>query len=396
MIDNLFLGLAALAVWLSAAILPRPHRMWGQAMQHELVNIRDHTHALSFALGCLAASIGAVMSYYFVIPFRMLIGFPATPCSLEETLPVHWLRTLSTRPRAMAVACAIAATGLGLIFLARAGAPWRYLGVNATALVLGGLLAAMVVIVARNAKPLGNVMMLVAGVALLATGLFGTSVDGVTRWVAAGPQVVQPSLLLLPAMVIWFARVRSLLSVAGLVIAAAALALQPDRAMATALVVALAALALTRADRAVLIALSAATLGAAATFAQPDPLSAAPYVERVFVTAFATDPLAGLAVLAGTVLLIVPALIGVFVDRPNRATWVAFGAVWLTIALAAAVGNYPTPVVGYGASSIIGYLLSLTVLPRGLETAGYGRSCASRDAQDSAEASARFIGAPAV
>ena len=48
--------------------------------------------------------------------------------------------------------CAIAATGLGLVFLARAGAPWLYLAVNATALVLGCILAAMVVIMARAAR----------------------------------------------------------------------------------------------------------------------------------------------------------------------------------------------------------------------------------------------------
>jgi hypothetical protein len=40
-----------------------------------------------------------------------------------------------------------------------------------------------------------------------------------------------------------------------------------------------------------------------------------------------------------------------------------FGAVWMAAVLAAALGNYPTPVVGYGGSAIVGYLLSLGLLP---------------------------------
>lgn len=32
--------------------------------------------------------------------------------------------------------------------------------------------------------------------------------------------------------------------------------------------------------------------------------------------------------------------------------------------MAAALGNYPTPIVGYGGSAIIGYVLSLLALPK--------------------------------
>jgi hypothetical protein len=32
--------------------------------------------------------------------------------------------------------------------------------------------------------------------------------------------------------------------------------------------------------------------------------------------------------------------------------------------MAAALGNYPTPIVGYGGSAIIGYALSLLALPK--------------------------------
>ena len=40
-----------------------------------------------------------------------------------------------------------------------------------------------------------------------------------------------------------------------------------------------------------------------------------------------------------------------------------FGAIWAAVVLAAALGNYPTPLVGYGGSAIVGYLLSLMAFP---------------------------------
>ena len=40
-----------------------------------------------------------------------------------------------------------------------------------------------------------------------------------------------------------------------------------------------------------------------------------------------------------------------------------FGTVWLGVIVAAALGNYPTPLVGYGGSAILGYALSLSFMP---------------------------------
>jgi hypothetical protein len=50
-------------------------------------------------------------------------------------------------------------------------------------------------------------------------------------------------------------------------------------------------------------------------------------------------------------------------DPPRRPGHAVFGAVWLAVIVAAALGNYPTPLVGYGGSAILGYLLSLLYLP---------------------------------
>jgi len=53
-------------------------------------------------------------------------------------------------------------------------------------------------------------------------------------------------------------------------------------------------------------------------------------------------------------------------DEPNRTVYAVFGVAWSTAVMAAALDNYPTPIVGYGGSAIVGYLWSLGVLPKRL------------------------------
>ena len=47
------------------------------------------------------------------------------------------------RPRVTGVACAIGAVAMGLVYMALAGAPMRYLGINGSALLLGLALLAL-------------------------------------------------------------------------------------------------------------------------------------------------------------------------------------------------------------------------------------------------------------
>ena len=60
--------------------------------------------------------------------------------------------------------------------------------------------------------------------------------------------------------------------------------------------------------------------------------------------------------------MLIPGLAG----GGQRPTGLAFATLWLTIVVAAALDNYPTPLVGYGGSAIVGYLLSLSLMSRAL------------------------------
>lgn len=261
------------------------------------------------------------------------------------------------------IASAVGAVGLGLLYLAAAGAPTRYLAVNAGTLIVGlaGLMAWRQW--ARPVPRLSGLTALTIGLALLATALFGQSLDEATRWVRLGPLTLQPGLILTPLLAVLLSRDQSRLSTTGVIVAAAALALQPDRATAGALALAMAALAITKPDRRTLAALIAATIAFAIALARPDTLPAQPFVEQVLFTAFETHWLIGVAVWIGAKWLLIPAIAGRVLDPDNRPTYAVFAAVWLGLIAAAVLGNYPTPLVGYGASSILGYALSLAALP---------------------------------
>ena len=364
---------ARLIAGLAARLLPRRLEGWGRAMVAEAGAIDGRLTALGFALGCLGCAIGARMGLY--LPTE------------EGTM----MDVLSSKPRRLAIWCATGATGLGLVWMAAAGAPLRYLVVNAAALILGFLTVALL---SRTGDIRRGVVDLMLAAALLLVLWLGVSADGVTRWVMVGGIPLQPSLVLVPILALRFARTRDALSMLAIFVAALALALQPDRAMAGALAAAMAVLAILRPERNALIALAAAGAGFAITLFRADPSPAMPYVDQIFVSAFAVHVLAGLAVVAGAALLVVPAATGLLRDPGNRAAYAVFGAIWLGVIAAALLGNYPTPLVGYGGSAILGYLVSLLGLPMRAEGIVARRESAAHPADPEMPVDSLRVGLP--
>lgn len=267
--------------------------------------------------------------------------------------------------RGLALVCAIAATVLGLVYLAAAGAPDRMVTMNVAALVAG--LVVVFPFLRRDPlqAPVTGVLAVSIGAALILTATLGAEASGARRWISVSGIVLQPGLILLPLLITAVARSRDALTVLGVVLAACALALQPDRAMAGALVAGLAAVVVLTRDRMGLLCLIVATASLVITLLRPDVVPATPFVDRVFRTAFSTSAVAGAAVWGGAVLLIVPAALGFMRDRTHRAIHAAFGATWVAIIVAAVAGDYPTPLVAYSGSSIVGYILASLGLPRG-------------------------------
>jgi hypothetical protein len=353
-------GIAALAGRALQRALPRSSQPWGWAIRFEIDAIRDDGEALRFALRSFAGLLPHAAASHLAQVFAPSRRDPFHPGGSNDMR----VQDIARRPRALGIACAVGAVVLGLVYLAMAGAPVRYLVINAGALATGVTLLALLGTGRRSGEGWQVGMIVAAAGALLATAMFGATVEGAARWVTLGGGLsVQPSLVLLPAMLLAFARRRHMLVTAAIIAAAAALAIQPDRAMAAMLVAGLAVLLAQRPDRHVAIALGASAIGLMTTLARADTLPAVPYVDQILYSSFDVHALAGVAVLAGSALLLLPAIMAGGRDPADRATYAMFSALWLSAILASALDNYPTPVVGYGGSAILGYLLSLLELP---------------------------------
>jgi hypothetical protein len=358
-VSGLVRRLATRILAAASRLLPPRLSSWSRAMAHELMAIGDDRSALLFAAGCLRAA------FFLALAERLdaarAILFP--PSTFGRSFPI--MNGILAQPRLLGLICGAAAVGIGMAYMGAAGAPSRYLLVNFAALVLGATAWLALGRTARSSLAGTGPAILALSVPLLLTAWFGVAVEGASRWVGAGPLVLQVSLILVPVMIVLYARRPDPAGTAGMAAAALALALQPDRAMAGVLAVALLALAFETRGRLALLAAAASIPAFGWTLLTPDRLGASAFVDRVLYAAFDVHPLAGAAVVAGAAALVVPPLVSLAKGLGDRAVLLAFCGCWSAVAAAAALGDYPTPLVGYGGSAVLGYLLSVALLPGG-------------------------------
>lgn len=261
-------------------------------------------------------------------------------------------------PSTIILACGLGAAALGGLYLALARAPSTYLLVNGGAGLLGGLL-----VLASRAPILRKtgfdtaVWGIVSAVVLLLTALFGTDIESARRWLAIGPLQIQPGLIVVPAIALMLARKSTLPMGLSIGLISLALALQPDRAIAGALAAGLFGLLVWRRDAVTIFSALFASLAFVGTLIRPDELPAVTHVEGVYQAAFESGGVASLIVVLGTIVLVAPAGLALSARRDLKPAGTVFGLTWLSLIIAALVGNYPTPLLGYGSSSIVGYLL---------------------------------------
>ena len=222
-------------------------------------------------------------------------------------------------------------------------------------------------------RPAGTTASLLA---LVALSLASPGIQGVHRWLGGGLVRLQPSAILLPLVLLGLAAlVRSgRLRTAGIATAAAfaLLAGQPDAGQATALAAGLVTSALAaRIDGTSRVALTATALvGASVAWQRPDPLAPVHLVEDIVPMAFAQHWALGVA---ATFTLALPALCalayatrsaqaGRSVGDDDRSLGLALAAYLATSGAAPAFGAFPTPLLGFGASPILGTVVGLGAL----------------------------------
>lgn len=249
-----------------------------------------------------------------------------------------------------------AAVLCGILFMALSNAPVRLMLINLVALGVGAALVA----IARLLPPLTSVQrglaLLALSTGLIATALLGASSEGASRWIIVAGLSIQPSLILVPVLLLAHAARPDRWSGAAVVVAALAMALQPDRSIAFTIAAVMALDLLRRRSVASGLSFLLCLAALAITVLRPDRLPAVPYVDQVLWTSVTTAPLAAVSIWIGVLLLFLPAAL--LWRRGERVLASTCAAIWFCLVLSAGLGNYPTPLVGYGASAIIGYVLT--------------------------------------
>lgn len=274
-------------------------------------------------------------------------------------------RSVDTRWGALAGAAA--AVGAGCALLAALGAPPRMMLVNGAALLVGlaGVAAIWTSCRGGATERAGDVALLVASALLPLTALAGPEASGVARWLVVGGLTLQPAMIVVPVIVLGLVLRPSPMRTAAALVAALGLAMQPDPGGAAMLLFGLVALMLVKEHRRAsdLAGVFGAAIGVAVAQARTVALPPVPFVEQVIPDALRAGALTAILALAATLLLFAPAI-----ARPLRAANLAFLGVWLAAVAMALLGPYPTPVIGFGGSSVLGFVLSAGLLSLGVGT----------------------------
>jgi hypothetical protein len=246
----------------------------------------------------------------------------------------------------------------GLYYLYAFDAPARLLLINA------GALAAAIVWILLGRLPASRQVRLgiaaAAALALFLPMLIGPEVGGVRRWLPAGPVSLHSGALLLPLITVLVAPERTM-GPALLALAGAALALQPDAAALAALAAAGAVLAWLHRSAAYAGVAAAAAVLATITF---NAGTLEPQIFTENVLPHVAERSVFKAALLAILLFVVPLWQLVIDPQTQRAEGYALAAVLVGLGVMAMIAPFPYPLIGYGASPILGFGLALGATAR--------------------------------
>lgn len=186
---------------------------------------------------------------------------------------------------------------------------------------------------------------------------------GVYRWIPLGALRLHASGIVAPLIILCVAATTSR-RVGGAVlvssIATLILAIQPDAAQATSLAAACAVViggSPTTKLRQILQGLALLLAVSATSFFRHDPLPPVAHVEEIFSLAASRGSIRAVMATAALALLPLPFFITWY--RHRRVVALAIGVYVALTVLAPAWGTYPVPIMGSGASPILGYFIAL-------------------------------------
>jgi Cell cycle protein len=188
---------------------------------------------------------------------------------------------------------------------------------------------------------------------------------GVHRWISVAGLRLHASAIAAPLLILCVAAAASQQIANALAVSAIGgviVALQPDAAQATSFAAACAVVLIcagTKQPRRVLLSIILLSAIAAVSFVRRDPLAPVAHVEGIFNAVSSRGP--GPAAMATVALLLLPLPFFIAWYRHRHSTALAVGVYIAMTVLAPAWGTFPVPVIGYGASPILGYFIALVV-----------------------------------
>ncbi|ALL14559.1 hypothetical protein [Caulobacter henricii] len=264
--------------------------------------------------------------------------------------------------RFLAAIQAVACLGVSLMAIAAAGAGRNALLMQTLAAVVALGLAVVVTRFWRKAGWRYWLLVAACALALVWTLMSGVTLEGARRWLALGPVQLHTASLALPVAAWAFARGFEDRRVAPLAAALSfALLYQHDAASSLAWALALGAATLVRRPRQMVpwAVVVVAAVFAYAAWTEPDTLPAVPYVEGLIRAGFEASPVTGALVAILMFSLPAPFLLVAFSRSERRAEALALAALWTGWIAGNLFGNYPAPVLGYGAGPVLAWGLSL-------------------------------------
>ncbi len=335
-------------------VLPREHAQWLEAIASELHQIVDDRAALAFALSGYSGVVRMIVTAQFASLLSQFKWLSALAGSLVVLMGcgLMWRNDV---PKTV-VLMQIGALGVALVFMVIASSMTRSFNLYRTR--------------THPDTPEDHISLCVlsAGVLILYTAIEGQAANGVSRWLSIGGTgiSIQPSVMLMPAMLIAAAILRNALATIGVALAFLGLAFQGDAllAFASAMAIAISLLAARRTYWLTFVLLAYALLCCVVAVRNAVTLSPVAHVDQALQSAFAWTPFAGFAALMMAILTILPPQKNLARHiRKNTAVQI-HATVWGTLIAASALGLQatPLPLLSFGGSAIIGFFLSLALI----------------------------------
>lgn len=270
-------------------------------------------------------------------------------------------------PAAFAACAPLPALIIGIVAMRQLGVATQTWAINIAATVLGLLIWAA----CRRLPPLtrrGTLACLtVASLAAILLPFASAGVLGVYRWIAVAGLRLHAAAIVAPLLVLCVAAAhRTGTALAIAVTAATIVALQPDAAQTTSLAAACAVIFLcagTTPPRTRLVSVALLIAASIGSFLRHDPLTPVVHVEEIFGVVASRGP--AWAAMATIALLLLPVPFFAAWHRHRQPITLALGVYVAMTLLAPAWGTFPVPIMGYGASPILGYFIALAAVPSG-------------------------------